>query len=136
MGAAGDSGVTENIRNLGGRGVPRRDHWVGIRREGVAVHIEASWRAVACPVLRPSHSPSMFAMLSLTLSEPVAHGLSQKAVEIGRPLRLAVSHCRRGPRPGCGSPYREKISDEEIATVNASLVRTLAQLQVKRRRKP
>jgi F-type H+-transporting ATPase subunit epsilon len=30
---------------------------------------------------------------------------------------------------------REKISDEEVATVNASLVRSLAQLQVKRRRK-
>jgi F-type H+-transporting ATPase subunit epsilon len=29
---------------------------------------------------------------------------------------------------------REKISDEEIATVNASLARSLAQLQVKRRR--
>jgi F-type H+-transporting ATPase subunit epsilon len=29
----------------------------------------------------------------------------------------------------------EKISDEEVATVNASLVRSLAQLQVKRRRK-
>ena len=30
---------------------------------------------------------------------------------------------------------REKISDEEVATVNSSLVRSLAQLQVKRRRK-
>jgi F-type H+-transporting ATPase subunit epsilon len=29
---------------------------------------------------------------------------------------------------------REKISDEEVASVNASLVRSLAQLQVKRRR--
>jgi F-type H+-transporting ATPase subunit epsilon len=30
---------------------------------------------------------------------------------------------------------RERISDEEIASVNASLVRSLAQLQVKRRRR-
>jgi len=29
----------------------------------------------------------------------------------------------------------EKLSDEEVATVNASLVRSLAQLQVKRRRR-
>jgi F-type H+-transporting ATPase subunit epsilon len=29
----------------------------------------------------------------------------------------------------------EKVSDEEVATVNASLARSLAQLQVKRRRK-
>ena len=30
---------------------------------------------------------------------------------------------------------REKISDEEVASVNASLVRSLAQLEVKRRRR-
>ena len=30
---------------------------------------------------------------------------------------------------------QEKISDEEVATVNASLARALAQLQVKRRRR-
>jgi len=30
----------------------------------------------------------------------------------------------------------EKLSDEEVASVNASLARSLAQLQVKRRRKP
>ena len=30
---------------------------------------------------------------------------------------------------------REKIADEEVASVNASLVRSLAQLQVKRRRR-
>ena len=30
---------------------------------------------------------------------------------------------------------REKISDEEVASVNASLVRSLAQLQVRRRRR-
>jgi F-type H+-transporting ATPase subunit epsilon len=31
---------------------------------------------------------------------------------------------------------REKIADEEVATVNASLARSLAQLQVKKRRRP
>ena len=39
-------------------------------------------------------------------------------------------------RARAAARLQEKISDEEIATVNASLVRTLAQLQVKRRRKP
>ena len=38
-------------------------------------------------------------------------------------------------RARAAARLQEKISDEEIATVNASLVRTLAQLQVKRRRK-
>lgn len=38
-------------------------------------------------------------------------------------------------RARAAARLEEKVSDEEIATVNASLVRSLAQLQVKRRRK-
>jgi F-type H+-transporting ATPase subunit epsilon len=38
-------------------------------------------------------------------------------------------------RARAAARLREKISDEELATVNASLVRSLAQLQVKRRRR-
>lgn len=38
-------------------------------------------------------------------------------------------------RARAAARLQEKISDEEVATVNASLVRSLAQLQVKRRRK-
>jgi len=38
-------------------------------------------------------------------------------------------------RARAAARLREKISDEEVATVNASLVRSLAQLQVKRRKK-
>jgi F-type H+-transporting ATPase subunit epsilon len=37
-------------------------------------------------------------------------------------------------RARAAARLREKISDEEIASTNASLVRSLAQLQVKRRR--
>ena len=39
-------------------------------------------------------------------------------------------------RERAAARLREKISDEEVASVNASLVRSLAQLQVKRRRRP
>jgi F-type H+-transporting ATPase subunit epsilon len=39
-------------------------------------------------------------------------------------------------RARAAARLRDKISDEEVATVNASLVRSLAQLQVKRRRRP
>jgi F-type H+-transporting ATPase subunit epsilon len=39
-------------------------------------------------------------------------------------------------RERAAARLREKISDEEIASVNASLARSLAQLQVKRRRRP
>ena len=39
-------------------------------------------------------------------------------------------------RQRAAARLREKISDEEVATVNASLARALAQLQVKRRRRP
>lgn len=38
-------------------------------------------------------------------------------------------------RERAAARLREKISDEEVASVNASLVRALAQLQVKRRRR-
>jgi F-type H+-transporting ATPase subunit epsilon len=38
-------------------------------------------------------------------------------------------------RQRAAARLREKISDEEVATVNASLARSLAQLQVKRRRR-
>ena len=57
--------------------------------------------------------------------EPAEHGLSQKAIEIGRPFGYPILAAR----------LREKISDEEVASVNASLARSLAQLQVKRRRR-
>ena len=39
-------------------------------------------------------------------------------------------------RQRAAARLRDKISDEEVATVNASLARSLAQLQVKRRRRP
>ena len=38
-------------------------------------------------------------------------------------------------RARAAARLREKISDEEVATVNASLARSLAQLQVKKRRR-
>jgi F-type H+-transporting ATPase subunit epsilon len=38
-------------------------------------------------------------------------------------------------RDRAAARLREKISDEEVATVNASLARSLAQLQVKRRKR-
>ncbi|HEY6360844.1 MAG TPA: ATP synthase F1 subunit epsilon [Vicinamibacterales bacterium] len=38
-------------------------------------------------------------------------------------------------RERAAARLREKISDEEVASVNASLARSLAQLQVRRRRK-
>jgi F-type H+-transporting ATPase subunit epsilon len=39
-------------------------------------------------------------------------------------------------RQRAAARLQEKLSDEEVATVNASLARSLAQLQVKRRRRP
>jgi F-type H+-transporting ATPase subunit epsilon len=38
-------------------------------------------------------------------------------------------------RARAAARLQEKISDEEVASVNASLARSLAQLQVKRRRR-
>ena len=41
----------------------------------------------------------------------------------------------KAARERAAARLREKISDEEVASVNASLARSLAQLQVKRRRR-
>jgi F-type H+-transporting ATPase subunit epsilon len=43
--------------------------------------------------------------------------------------KIEAAHARAAAR------LQEKISDEEVASVNASLARSLAQLQVKRRRR-
>ena len=48
--------------------------------------------------------------------------------------RIDAAHAEEA-RARAEARLREKISDEEVASVNASLVRSLAQLHVKRRRK-
>ena len=47
---------------------------------------------MACPVLKRGDGLPMLALLSLTVPEPVAHGLSQKAVEIARPFGFPITN--------------------------------------------
>ena len=49
--------------------------------------------------------------------------------------RLAASREAEEARRRAEARLREKLSDEEVATVNASLARSLAQLRVKRRQR-
>jgi F-type H+-transporting ATPase subunit epsilon len=60
-------------------------------------------------------------------------------VSIVTDMAIAAEHIDEAraeeARARAAARLREKISDEEVATVNASLVRSLAQLQVKRRKK-
>ena len=60
---------------------------------------------------------------------------SAKAVEIGSAFGflMASESISRWSTAG-GARLRGKISDEEVASVNPSLARSLAQLHVKRRR--
>jgi F-type H+-transporting ATPase subunit epsilon len=51
------------------------------------------------------------------------------------PAELIDEALAEAARERAAARLREKISDEEVATVNASLARSLAQLQVKRRRR-
>jgi len=53
------------------------------------------------------------------------------AIEAGRIDEAKVEEARRRAE----ARLRDKISDEEVASVNASLARSLAQLHVKRRRR-
>lgn len=61
------------------------------------------------------------------------------SVSIVTDMAIAAEHIDEAQaeeaRARAAARLQEKISDEEVATVNASLVRSLAQLQVKRRRR-
>lgn len=57
--------------------------------------------------------------------------VTDMAIEADRIDEAAVEEARAR----AAARLREKISDEEVASVNASLARSLAQLQVKRRRR-
>jgi F-type H+-transporting ATPase subunit epsilon len=61
-------------------------------------------------------------------------------VAIVTDMAIAVEHIDEtlveGARQRAEARLRDRISDEEVASVNASLARSLAQLQVKRRHRP
>ena len=91
---------------------------------------------------------SMFA----AIAETEEHGLPQKAVEIARPFGFPITNSMvvswivavgliideakaEEARQRAEARLREKLSDEQVASVNALLTRSLAQLRVKRRRR-
>ena len=91
---------------------------------------------------------SMFA----AIAETEEHGLPQKAVEIARPFGFPITNSMvvswivavgliideakaEEARQRAEARLREKLSDEQVASVNALLTRSLAQLCVKRRRR-
>jgi F-type H+-transporting ATPase subunit epsilon len=65
--------------------------------------------------------------------------ISADEVSIVTDMAIAADHIDAAKaeeaRQRAAARLREKLSDEEVASVNASLVRSLAQLQVKRRRR-
>src|SRR5438093_6214900 len=61
-----------------------------------------------------------------------------ESVAIATDMAIAaetIDEAKAEARQRAEARLREKISDEEVASVNASLVRSLAQLRVKRRRR-
>jgi F-type H+-transporting ATPase subunit epsilon len=65
--------------------------------------------------------------------------VSARRVSVVTDMAVAAEHIDEAlveeARARAEARLREKISDEEVASVNASLTRSLAQLQVKRRRR-
>ena len=65
--------------------------------------------------------------------------ISADRVSIVTDMAIAAEHIDEAKveeaRERAAARLREKISDEEVAAVNASLARSLAQLQVKKRRR-
>ena len=74
----------------------------------------------------------------LAVGEGLAEVTSTR-VSIVTDMAIAAEHIDEArveeARERAAARLREKISDEEVASVNASLARSLAQLQVKRRRR-
>jgi F-type H+-transporting ATPase subunit epsilon len=75
---------------------------------------------------------------SLAVGEGVVEITAQR-VAIVTDMAIPADHIDEAKveeaRQRAAARLRDKISDEEVATVNASLARSLAQLQVKRRRR-
>ena len=83
---------------------------------------------------RPPGRPGAFLAVGEGLVE-----ISADRVAIVTDMAIPAEHIDEAKveeaRARAEARLREKISDEEVATVNASLARSLAQLQVKRRRR-
>ena len=75
---------------------------------------------------------------SLAVGEGLVE-VTANRVEIVTNMAIASEHIDEArveeARARAAARLREKLSDEEIASTNASLARSLAQLQVKRRRR-
>ena len=69
------------------------------------------------------------ARLSVSTVPSEIHDLEKKLEEVVKEKEAAI----RGQEYEKAARLRDKISDEEVATVNASLARSLAQLRVKRK---
>jgi hypothetical protein len=89
------------------------------------------WRASSAAILSTERYGSSARSSSWPPTGSVSCPASDRwdRVRAGHDTFLAVGEGRTEAR------LREKISDEEVASVNASLVRSLAALQVKRRRR-
>ena len=66
--------------------------------------------------------------------------VSARRVSVITDMAIAAEHIDEAKveeaRARAAARLREKLSDEEVASVNASLARSLAQLQVRKRRRP
>ena len=97
-------------------------------------HVRLMTQIVPGEIIVSRGGQDTFLAIGEGLVEVTAHSVSivtDMAIPADKIDEAAVEEARQRAE----ARLREKISDEEIASVNASLARSLAQLQVKKRRR-
>jgi len=99
------------------------------------LHVPLITQVVPGEIIAHKHGQDMYLAVGEGLVDVASDG-----VAIVTDMAVAADHIDEAKaeeaRQRAEARLREKISDEEVASVNASLVRSLAQLHVKRRHKP
>jgi F-type H+-transporting ATPase subunit epsilon len=110
--------------------LPAIDGQIGI----YPLHIPLMTRIVPGEIIVRTHGQESFLAVGEGLVE-----ITGETVSIVTDMAIAAEHIDEAKveeaRQRAAARLQEKLSDEEVATVTASLARSLAQLQVKRRRR-
>ena len=112
--------------------------WSRCRARGTDGHLPAARPAHHADRARRDHCPQGRADRFLAVGEGLVEITADRVAivtDMAIPAEKIDEAKVEEARQRAAARLREKISDEEVASVNASLARSLAQLQVKRRRR-
>jgi F-type H+-transporting ATPase subunit epsilon len=117
--------VTEDVEMVT---LPAADGQIGVYPQ----HVRLITQVVPGEVIVSSNGQDRFLAVGEGLVEVTAHRVAI-VTDMAVPAEKIDEAQVEAARERAAARLREKISDEEVASVNASLARSLAQLRVKRR---